>query len=259
MADEFGQRIEGLHEVGDAVVATHRHIAVLGKNPDDEYAYLSINSGGLLEVTGGITYEVDSVAGADDSGVPALVVRVDTPAVITPADGDYTRLQVNNEGMLWVTGDDFDIRALDSETPGDNVYIKSSTGTELLINNDGSINVNAQLGGLDSIYSHGSATLVKDTINTVVTVSPGDLLHFGAMMVSGAGYCEWELEFGTTGSEVVVLKFWTTPAHPTHYVDLPDYLEVDDGETIRIRGTNREKKASPASDFTGYASLIRKA
>jgi hypothetical protein len=172
MADEFGQRIEGLHSSGDAVVATDKHIAVLAKNTDDEYDYLNLNSDGQLEVTGGTEYAVADTAGATDKGGVVLVVRKDTPATLTEDDGDYTRLNVDETGKLWVAGEDFDIRTLDSETPGDNVAIKSTTGNELKINADGSLDVNAQLGAADSIYHHGSVNLIKDTINTVVTRAP---------------------------------------------------------------------------------------
>jgi hypothetical protein len=259
MADEFGQRIEGLHSAGDAVVATDKHIAVLAKNESDEYEYLSVDANGKLSVTGGTEYAVADTAGATDSGGVVLVVRNDTPATLTEADGEYTRLNVDEKGYLWVAGTDLDVRTLDSETPGDNVAIKSTTGNELKINADGSLDVNAQLGALNSVYQHGSVNLIKDTLTTVVTRAPSVDEFYSAIMVSGAGYCEWQLEFGTTASEAIIMKFWTTPAHPTHYVDLPDYLTVDNTQTVRIRATNREKAGSPSSDFTGYASLVRKA
>lgn len=44
---------------------------------------------------------VDSVAGATDTGVAALFVRKDTPATVTPADGDYTRGMVDSMGLGW--------------------------------------------------------------------------------------------------------------------------------------------------------------
>lgn len=45
---------------------------------------------------------VDSVAGATDTGVAALVVRDDALSTLTPADGDYTRMRTDSEGALWV-------------------------------------------------------------------------------------------------------------------------------------------------------------
>lgn len=311
MADEFGQRIQGLHQAGDTPVATDRHIAVFALDDNGDYEYLTLDATGQLRVTGGggTQYAVDDVAGATDTGTLALVVRDDALTTLTPADGDYVQLRVNSTGALWVefvnttiavTATDLDIRDLTQATDSvaigdgtslvtvnadnglevhvnnsvtvtatdldirdlsasqDNVAISDGTDT-LAINADGSINVVASLSAPDSVYVPSSANLVKDTITTVVTTSPGADQKFGAVMVSGAGYCEWTLEFGTTGGEAVILQWWTTPSNPTQYVDLPDYITVSSGETIRVRGTNREKKASPGSDFTGYATLIRSA
>lgn len=302
MADEFGQRIQGLHQVGDTPVSTDRHIAVYALDDNGDYAYLTLDATGQLKVTGGTQYAVDDVAGATDTGMLSLVVRDDALTTLTPADGDYVQMRVDSTGALWVrftnttiavTATDLDIRDIDATQ--DNIAISDGTDT-LAVNADGSINsvvtatnldirdlthvsdsvkigdgtdflaVNADgsinvviAGAADSIYTHGSANLVKDTLTTVVTRAPGVDEQYGAIMCSGAGYCEWELQFGTTGAEAVILKFWTTPSHPTEYVDLPDYLTVSSGETVRVRATNREKKASPGSDFTGYASLVRKA
>jgi hypothetical protein len=47
---------------------------------------------------------VDSAAGATDTGVAVLAVRDDTLGALTPVDGDYTHLRVNNQGALHVTG-----------------------------------------------------------------------------------------------------------------------------------------------------------
>jgi hypothetical protein len=264
MADDFGQRIEGLHQSGDTIVSTDRHVAVFGKTTTNTYDYLSLNASGQLEVTGGTQYAVDDAAGATDIGTVSLVVRDDALTTLTPADGDYTTLRVDSTGALWVnisnasiavTASDLDIRDLTHVSDS----VKIGDGTDFLaINGDGSINVVTQGAG-DSVYHHNSANLVKDTIATVVTRSPTVDEFYSGVMASGAGQCEWQLEFGTTGGEAVLLKWWTTPSHPTEYIDLPDYLTVSNGETIRVRGTNREKAASPSSDFTGYASLIRKA
>lgn len=47
---------------------------------------------------------IDSAAGATDTGIATLAVRTDTQATLTPANGDYTPLRVNNQGSLYVTG-----------------------------------------------------------------------------------------------------------------------------------------------------------
>jgi hypothetical protein len=48
---------------------------------------------------------IDSVGGATDTGVAALVIRDDALTTLTPADGDYVALRVNSTGALWVTFD----------------------------------------------------------------------------------------------------------------------------------------------------------
>lgn len=45
---------------------------------------------------------IDSAVGATDTGVAALAKRLDTPATLTPASGDYVPLQVNSVGAQFV-------------------------------------------------------------------------------------------------------------------------------------------------------------
>lgn len=45
----------------------------------------------------------DVAAGANDSGIAALVVRDDALSTLTPAEGDYVPLRVSSTGALWVT------------------------------------------------------------------------------------------------------------------------------------------------------------
>jgi len=44
---------------------------------------------------------VDDAAGATDTGIAMLAVRADTPATLTPVDGDYVLLRVGAKGHLW--------------------------------------------------------------------------------------------------------------------------------------------------------------
>ena len=349
MADEFGQRIQGLHAVGDTPVATDTHSALLAVDNSGDYQYLTLSATGALLATGGTEYQVDDVAGGTDAGGALLVVRDDALTTLTPADGDYTTLRVNSTGALWVDISDTTVAVTQSTSPwvvsgtvaatqsgswdigtvttlttitndvniadggnsitvdgtvaatqsgvwdigtvttltgitndvsiddgGNSITVdavnldirdlthvsdsvKIGDGTDFLaIETDGSINVNASIGATDSAYGYGTANLVKDTITTVVTASPGADTLYAGVLVSGAGYCEWIVQFGTTSSEATIMSFWTTPSNPTQYLDLPDYLTVSSGETILVRGTNRENAASPASDFAGHASLINK-
>jgi hypothetical protein len=80
----------------------------------DDGEYLDVNSSTPLPVTSAVTSvvpgtgatslgkAVDSVAGATDTGVPALFVRDDALTTLTPADGDYTHGRVTSTGALHV-------------------------------------------------------------------------------------------------------------------------------------------------------------
>jgi hypothetical protein len=99
-----------------------------------DVAGLSQDTAGNLRVrvdAGGIAGAVvDSVAGATDEGVLAVLVRDDALATLTPADGDYTQGRTNARGALWV--------ALDS-TAAQNVTVAAAlpAGT----NNIGDVDV----------------------------------------------------------------------------------------------------------------------
>jgi len=255
MADEFGQMIEGLHLAGDTIVSTDSHIAVFGeKTSDNTYQYLQLDDSGQLKVVA----SAPASEYVDDS---AFTVETDTGVAIggvfttdTIDSGDFGVLKLNANRELFITATDLDIRDLSASQ--DNVAVSDGTNT-LAVNADGSINVNTSGAGSDNTYHYGSANLVKDTATTVESQAPSADENYKALMVSGAGLCEWAVKFGTTGSESVIMQFWTTPSNPTKYVDIPDSITVSSGETILIEATNREKPASPASDFTGHATLIK--
>jgi len=58
----------------------------------------------------------DSVAGGTDLGTPAMVIRRDADTTITEADGDYTMLNVTEEGFLKVQLKDSSVTATISPT-----------------------------------------------------------------------------------------------------------------------------------------------
>lgn len=45
---------------------------------------------------------IDSIAGATDTGVGALMVRTDAPATITPASGDWAAPRLSKRGSQWI-------------------------------------------------------------------------------------------------------------------------------------------------------------
>ena len=264
VADEFGQLIRGLHSSGDTGVSTDTYLGVVGldDNATPKYRLLQfVDATGELKVTTSKQYQVDDAAGANDLGILTLVIRDDALTSLTPLDGDYVGLRVGATGALWTTFTNSSItvntHTLDYTT--DSVAIKGSTGNQLAVNSDGSINV-ALSGASNNIYKYGPVTAVKDTPLTVVTETPASATeYFKAILVSGAGLCEWNVYFGATGSEAVIMSYWTTPSHPTEYIDIPDSLAVTTAQTIYVQAINREKGASTGSDFTAKATLIRNA
>jgi hypothetical protein len=180
---------------------------------------LDINADGSLNVVTNIEYDEDAAHTTGDTGAFVLAVRNDAGTSLVSADGDYAPLQVDSSGALRVAA---------------------------------TVNISRD----DSTHTYGSVNATKDTIVTVVTDSPGSTTAFIGVMLSAPGLCEWNIEFGTTSSEAIIMKVWTTPSHPTEWIPFPEKLDVDSGETIRVRATNRENAASPASDMTAAATLI---
>jgi len=139
-------------------------------------------------------------------------------------------------------------------------FVQITDGTEeLLVNADGSINVITTVDRTDTTWDYGSVVLVKDTQGTVNSYSPSSGTdEIIGLVLSGRGYCEWEIEFGVTSSEATIAGFWTTPSSPTFTYHFPEAIEIASTETILVKATNREKSASTGSDFTGYATIIYK-
>lgn len=75
----------------------------------------------------------DDAHASQHTGVMALAVRRDSPAVGSGADGDYSTINVDANGRLWVRNDNFDTLALSGSTRGRPIQIAAtaSTGTTL--------------------------------------------------------------------------------------------------------------------------------
>lgn len=94
---------------------------------------------------------VDAVAGGTDTGVPALAVRIDTLATLTPASGDYTQLRTTSQGRLWVSA------ALDTALPAGS-------------NSIGSVTLNAGSNAIGKLAAN-SGVDIGDV--DVISVTPG--------------------------------------------------------------------------------------
>lgn len=86
----------------------------------------------------------DGVAGATDTGIPAFMVRRDTPTTLTPAAGDYEMAQIDSMGAQWV-------REKSSTTSAVTSVAASATSVAVLA-------LNAQRRGA-TIYNDSTAIL----------------------------------------------------------------------------------------------------
>ncbi|TXH54114.1 MAG: hypothetical protein E6Q97_11615 [Desulfurellales bacterium] len=99
-----------------------------------------VNVDALIPGTGATNLgkAIDSVAGSTDTGVAALAKRRDTPATITPADGDWTALNVDSKGRLQIapevnptpttSGGCDSSSTISAGTSADEVVVKASAG-----------------------------------------------------------------------------------------------------------------------------------
>jgi len=141
--------------------SVRRDSAASSATTDGDNATINTDSLGRLWVncgtgcSGGTQYNIDTVAGASDTGTLTLAVRDDSLATLTPVDGDYVQLRTNSTGALWVTS----------------AQIDAAAGAAVTTNP-------VQTGG---VYT-----------NTPLTLDAGDAGYFlldvnGRMQVSGAG------------------------------------------------------------------------
>ena len=154
---------------------------------------------------------IDDAVGGTDTGVAALVQRVDTPAALTPADGDYVPMQVDANGRLHVTDPNagagtpttpvVDRPALAAIAAG-----ASSTGTELRTTDLGG--TTSQLAGFDVsgsapykfelIQEDDDAETIRVTgfgrAGELVEWRPPNKAYFNITFGANAGFDGWRVE-----------------------------------------------------------------
>jgi hypothetical protein len=114
---------------------------------------------------------VDAVAGASDTGVAALAVRLDTLSTITPAEGDYSRLLVDSTGALHTTSE-----VLAQESGGNLASAASSLSTIAASNIDAGT---AGTASADVVSVQGIASMTPvrvDNGGTFLTQENGGVL-----------------------------------------------------------------------------------
>ena len=142
---------------------------------------------------------IQSAQGATDVGVAALVVRNDTLADLSGADGDYSPLQVNATGALYTT---VDSSALPTgaatsalQTAGNNLLttIDADTsslagavsGTEMQVDVVASLPAGTNnIGDVDIASALPAGTNVIGSVNIVNSMTPVDFLDAGVFDAS---------------------------------------------------------------------------
>ena len=126
---------------------------------------------------------IQSAQGTTDTGVAALVVRNDTLADLSGADGDYTPLQVNATGALYTT---VDSSALPTgaatsalQTAGNNLLTTIDADTSSLAGA-----VSGTEMQVDVVASLPAGTNVIGSVNIVNSMTPVDFLDAGVFDAS---------------------------------------------------------------------------
>ena len=221
---EYAQVIKGDLVTGGDLAVTDLYVGAVGLDTSDKYILPHLS----------------------DAGYTILDPLTNATAVWTRITDGEDDLDVGVIGEDVGTG----ILALAEDPSGKLQSLKLNASGELVVTSSG-------IGNATFVYD--SATAQKDDPEKVVSQVGSATMSVGAITVSGLGLCEWNIWFGTTASEAVILTLTTTPACPTQTYNFPEALAVSATQTIFIEATNREKAVSPASDFTAYATIIRTA
>jgi hypothetical protein len=184
-------------EDGIPVLAVRRDAASSGVSADGDWANLSVDSNGALRVTGGgggTQYAEDAAHVSGDTGTLALVVRQDTLASSTSADGDYGAMKLNNVGRLYVTS------TVDTALPtGTNTIgsVRLATGTTgglstyhlVSAGTTNATNVKASAGQLYGWYIYNSNAAARKVAfhNTAGTPTAGASVFFSLVIPPGSG------------------------------------------------------------------------
>lgn len=235
-----------------------------------------VNGKLVMSNPGGTEYTEDAVAPAAADGNAPLGERIDTPAAITPAAGDWSKFYVNANGSQWVAVDgtveivdggnsitvdaiDLDIRDLthvsDSVAIGDGttladvlngtidaLQVALTDGTDqLAINTDGSINVNLVTGVLSDEYHVADiGTPLANATDTHTVTASGGVMLVTSITVSGSGGVKYVAK--NAGTEVMT-GFLGRDGN-TDQILFDPAVEVADAAAFTIERTNRQNQAN---------------
>ena len=138
------------------------------------------------------------------------------------------------------------------------VNILDSEGDELVVNSDGSINVNqisTQVG--TDVHEYGtSAAVAIDTPTNVVdyTVTTAKILLLKSVQATGSGKCKVEVKAGTPASEDTVAVFFVSTASGYGELTFPQPIEVAGDDKVLVTVTNIEN--AQAQDLYAYINGV---
>ena len=195
---------------------------------------------------GVVGYLADDTAtdSVDEGDVGAPRMTLDRIALSILDDGT-NRLNILNDGDAYGAG-----------TGG--LLVMGQNGTTdyqaLKVDSLGALYVNTGVVG-SIAETAGTTNLVKDTPTTVVTHTPAANEEILGITYGGSGKAQVDIYYGTTSSEVRKHTFYTSASNPNIIYTFPAELALTTADTIYVSVTNLETKASPASDFDGYATI----
>jgi len=247
----------------------------LAINGDGSLNVVESNSGDMLtslQLLDDAVFSVDDAAGAADAGFHVLAVRDDALAALTEADGDYSRLRVNNQGALWVKHD--------------GTLTVAADGGSFAVTQSGAWTVAATQSGTWSVEQSGSWTVgisgISDgtdsldinadgSINAVVTATDLDIrdLDSASDSVAAVQSGTWTVQQGGAPWSVSATDLDIRDlSHATDSVKIGDgveFLAVNADGSINVNisgasGTEADASTDQAGDglfsLTGGSDVI---
>lgn len=165
---------------------------------------------------------VDAVAGGTDTGVAVLAKRVTTPAAITPANGDYSVLQLDDNGNLRVniTAGGSQAQIDDSAfTPGSSevvafAAVADETATDSVDEGDmGAVRMTADRKLITSSYAHAAGGATPYQLISAASTN--------ATSVKGSAGTVYSVVCMNTNAAARYLKLYDKATAPTVGTDTP--------------------------------------
>lgn len=131
-------------DLGEFLLAVRHDANTSMVSADGDYSPLQVDANGALKVSGSFSvsftaeHNEDDAAASGDSGIFTLLVRQDTLAASTSADGDYGAFKSNNLGELYV----FDTTTHSQLTTANATLTNIKSDTASIVTNTGTIVTN---------------------------------------------------------------------------------------------------------------------